>query len=215
MVVGSVYNGENTVPTTLPDQKTHSGILTKSSKNSDGYHMLMFDDTVGAERIKLRSQKDLMFKALNNEQRDILMDQTENVGKDETINVGMDMAHDMSKGGGNWTLNAFKTASINVGPKEMPLTQILMTQQDITLNVGPEGLFAKIVMNATGITFTVMGGLTTHLWGPAATALTSPTISETALAAITMTAPAGVTAAATLNTPALVAGGAIIGGIPI
>jgi hypothetical protein len=70
-------------------------------------------------------------------------------------------------------------------------------------------------MNATGITFTVMGGITTHSWQAAATSLMSPTISETAMAAITMTAPAGVTAAATLNTPALVAGGAIVGGIPI
>jgi type VI secretion system secreted protein VgrG len=213
IVVGSVYNGENTVPTTLPDNKTHSGILTKSSKSSDGYHMLMFDDTVNNERVKLRSQKDLYFKALNNEQRDILMDQTENIGKDETINVGMGDS-DITKGGGNWTLNAFKTATINVGPQGMPLTQILMTQQDITLNVGPEGLFAQIVMNASGITFSVMGGLTTQSWSPAAISSMSPTINETALAAINMTAPM-VTAAASLMTPALVAGGAIVGGIPI
>ncbi len=215
LVVGSVYNGENEVPTTLPAKKTHSGILTKSSKNSEGYHMLMFDDTVNQERVKLRSQKDLMFKALNNEQRDILMCQTENIGKDETINIGMDMANDIAKGGGNWTLNAFKTATINVGPKEMPLTSITMTQQDITLSVGPEGLFAKIVMNATGITFTVMGGLTTHSWTPASTSLMSPTINELALAAISMVAPAGVTAAATLNTPVLVAGAGTVGGLPL
>jgi type VI secretion system secreted protein VgrG len=215
IVVGSVYNGENTVPTKLPDNKTHSGILTKSSKNSDGYNMLMFDDTVNKERVKLRAQRDLMFKALNNEQRDILMSQTENIGKDETINVGMDMANDMQKGGGNWTLNAFKTATINVGPVGMPLTQIAMTQQDITLNVGPEGLFAKIIMNQTGITLSVMGGLTSISLTPAAISMVSPAISETALSAITLTAPAGVTAAATLNTPALVAGGAIVGGIPI
>jgi len=214
IVVGSVYNGENTVPTTLPDKKTHSGILTKSSKNSDGYHMLMFDDTVGQERVKLRSQKDLMFKALNNEQRDILMDQTENIGKDETINVGMG-DEDIAKGGGNWTLNAFKTATINVGPKGMPLTQIAMTQEDITLNVGPEGLFAKIVMNATGVTLTVMGGITSHSWTIPGISVMSPTITETAAAAITLTAAAGVTCATTLNTPALVAGGAIVGGVPI
>src|SRR5206468_12772289 len=185
-------------------------ILTKSTKNDDGYHMLMFDDTKGKERIKLRSQKDLMFKALNNEQRDILMDQTENVGKDETINVGMDMAHDMQKGGGNWTLNAFKTASIKVGPKEMPLTQILMTQQDITLKVGPEGLFATIVMNATGVNLTVMGGITSHSWQVAGINVMSPTITETALAAITLTAPAGVTCAPMLNTPLLNCGAATV-----
>ena len=50
--------------------------------------MLLFDDTAGSELIKLRSQKDLMFKALNNEQRDIGVNQTENIGGDETINVG-------------------------------------------------------------------------------------------------------------------------------
>ena len=50
--------------------------------------MLLFDDTAGSEIVKLRSQKDLMFKALNNEQRDIVNSQTENIGKDETINVG-------------------------------------------------------------------------------------------------------------------------------
>ena len=157
--------GDNEVPTKLPDKKTHSGILTKSSKNSDGYHMLMFDDTKDQERVKLRSQKDLMFKALNNEQRDILMDQTENIGKDETINVGMDMAHDMQKGGGNWTLNAFKTATINVGPKDMPMTQIKMTQTGHHAHIlsGPECLFSKTVMTPPASSITVMMGLTQPL----------------------------------------------------
>jgi type VI secretion system secreted protein VgrG len=88
LVVGSVYNGNNTVPTPLPAKKTHSGILTRSSKGGAGYHMLLFEDLAGSEFVKLRSQKDLMFKALNNEQRDIVSSQTENVGQDETINVG-------------------------------------------------------------------------------------------------------------------------------
>ena len=49
IVIGSVYNGTNTVPTTLPDKKTQSGILTQSSTGGDGYNMLMFDDTAGTE----------------------------------------------------------------------------------------------------------------------------------------------------------------------
>ena len=235
MVVGSVYNGENTVPMPLPSKKTQSGILTKSSKSSDGYHMLMFDDTVNKERIKLRSQRDLMFKALRNEQRDILYDQTENIGKDETINVGMDEANDMQKGGGNWTLNAFKTANIHVGPKEMPMTHLVMTQQDITLSVGPadmpmtqikmtmqditlqvgpEGLMSKITLSMSGIQHAVMAALTTQSWTPASVSTMSPMISETAMGMISMTAPT-VSAAASLMTPALVAGAAVIGGVPI
>ena len=88
IVIGSVYNGTNTVPMTLPDKKVKSGVLTLSSTGGNGYHMFLFDDTAGSEKVKLRSQKDLMFKALNNEQRDIVSSQTENVGQDETINVG-------------------------------------------------------------------------------------------------------------------------------
>jgi type VI secretion system secreted protein VgrG len=159
IVVGSVYNGTNKVPADLPAKKTHSGILTKSSKNSSGYNMLLFDDTANAERIKLRAQKDLMFKALNNEQRDILGNQTENIGGDETITVGSTTigATNIS---GNFTLNALQTAKINVGPVEMPTTQILMDTQSITLNVGPSGLACQIIMNMEGITLNVgPGGL--------------------------------------------------------
>ena len=209
IVIGSVYNANNKVPTTLPDKKTHSGILTKSSKGSDGYHMLMFDDTVGNEKIKLRSQKDLMFKALNDEQRDIGHNQTENIGGDETINVGS------ATGGGNFTLNAFNTITLNVGPIGMPLTQIAMTQESITLSVGPAGLMSQIIMNMTGITLSVMGGVTSISMTPASLSSMSPTISETAMASITLTAPAGVTAAATLTTPALAAGAAVVSGIPV
>jgi type VI secretion system secreted protein VgrG len=216
LVVGSVYNGDNKVPTSLPSKKTHSGILTKSSKNSDGYHMLMFDDTKGSERVKLRSQKDLMFKALNNEQRDILMSQTENIGKDETINVGMDMANDLSKGGGNWMLNAFKTATINVGPQGMPMTQIKMTQQDITFTffAGPVPM-SQITLDASGIKHTVMMGLTSTNWTPASISMMSTSISETALASISLVAPAGVTAAPMLTTPVLNCGAATVSGVPI
>ena len=115
IVIGSVYNGTNTVPMTLPDKKTQSGILTRSSTGGSGYNMLLFDDTAGSEKVKMRSQKDLMFKALNNEQRDILNSQTENIGQDETINVGFP-ARD--PGSGNFTLNALNKVTINVGPKD-------------------------------------------------------------------------------------------------
>jgi type VI secretion system secreted protein VgrG len=146
IVVGSVYNGTNTVPMKLPDKKTESGILTRSSTGGNGYHMLLFDDTAGSERVKLRSQKDLMFKALNNEQRDIGANQTENIGGDETITVGG------PTGGGNFTVNAFQTITLNVGPTGSPLTQIQMDETSITLSVGPGGMLAQIKMDPSGVT---------------------------------------------------------------
>jgi type VI secretion system secreted protein VgrG len=141
IIVGSVYNGNNKVPSHLPDRKTHSGILTQSSPKSGahGYNMLLFEDAAGHEFIKLRSQKDLMFKALANERRDIGGSQTENVGGDETITVG-----------GNFTVNAAKSITLNVGPGGAG-SQIVMDGSSITLSVGPGGGAARITMNAGGV----------------------------------------------------------------
>ena len=171
IVIGSVYNGTNTVPMTLPDKKVKSGILTLSSTGGNGYNMFLFDDTAGSEKVKLRSQKDLMFKALNNEQRDIVNSQTENVGQDETINVGFPVPPGDSPGSGNFTLNALNKVTINVGPQGSPLTQLIMDTSSITLNVGPGGSMSQIVMNQTSISvtstqITVTGNATVSISAP-------------------------------------------------
>jgi type VI secretion system secreted protein VgrG len=154
IVVGSVYNGQNTVPMTLPDKKVKSGILTLSSTGGSGYNMFLFDDTAGSEKVKLRAQKDLMFKALNDEQRDILHDQTENVGDKETINVGYPVGNGPA-GAGEFTLNVANKVTINVGPQGQPMTQLIMDTSSITLNVMPSGgPLTQIVMNQTSTTET-------------------------------------------------------------
>ena len=209
IVVGSVYNGANEVPADLPAKKTRSGFLTRSSKGGNGYNMLVFDDTAGDEHIRMRSQKALMFKALGDETRDINGSQTETIGGDETINVGS------GAGGGNFTINSFQSITLNVGPTEMPLTQIKMDQQSITLSVGPEGLMSQIKMSASGITLSAMAGITTISLTPASVSTMSPTISDTAMAAITLTAPAGVTVAPMLTTPLLTAGAGTVSGLPL
>lgn len=144
IVIGSVYNGSNKVKMTLPDKKVKSGILTSSSKGGNGYNMLLFDDTKNSEKIKIRAEKDLMFKALNDEQRDIGSNQTENVGGDETITVGK------SDKGGNFTLNAEKTATINVGPVGSPTTTIVMDTKSIALTTTE-----KITLTVGGSTITM------------------------------------------------------------
>jgi type VI secretion system secreted protein VgrG len=60
IVVGSVYNAENMPPETLPDDKTISGIKSRSSTQGDEtmYNQLMFEDKKGAEYIYFHAQKD-------------------------------------------------------------------------------------------------------------------------------------------------------------
>ena len=179
IVVGSVYNGDNKLVLDMPSDKNKSGVLTKSTKNSDGYNFLLFNDTAGSEVVKLRAQKDLMFRALNNEQRDILGNQTENITGNETISVGIPPQDPPKSGmpsiGGNFTVNAAQTATINVGPilpdGSMPvvMTQIAMTNQSITLNVGPQGTICQIMMMPTGImlNYGPGGSVASILIGPA------------------------------------------------
>ncbi len=61
IVVGTVYNGENGVPFTLPDNKTQSGLKTRSSaKGTDShYNELVFEDKKDAEFVRLHAEKDL------------------------------------------------------------------------------------------------------------------------------------------------------------
>src|SRR5579883_524837 len=188
IVVGSVYNGENKLVLNMPADKNKSGLLTKSTKNSDGYNFLLFNDTAGSEVVKLRCQRDLMFKALRNEQRDIGGNQTENIGGDDTITVGG------PTGGGNFTLNAFESITLNIGPVGAPVTQIFMDASGITLSAGM--------------------GVSTIQVTPAMIALDAPIVSVTADSLVNIDAPL-VDASETLFTPELNAAAATVSGVPV
>ena len=114
--------------------------------------MLLFDDTAGSENVKLRAQKDLMFKALNDETA------RHRPRPDRECRRRRDDQRRRSRTGGRqrFTLSA-EDGHINVGllSPSAPDTQIKMDNNSITLNVGIGGMFSQIVMNRTGITLNV------------------------------------------------------------
>ena len=57
IVVGSVYNGANVPPYPLPQDKTRSGIRTKTF-GADGHNEVRFDDARGAEEFYVHAQRD-------------------------------------------------------------------------------------------------------------------------------------------------------------
>jgi len=59
LIVGAVYNAEQTMPYTLPDDQTKSTIKTNSSKGGQGFNEFRFEDKAGSEEVFLRAQKDL------------------------------------------------------------------------------------------------------------------------------------------------------------
>lgn len=132
LVVGSVFNADNVPPTSLPGNKTRSGINSKSSTGHSGYNHFIFEDQAGQEFVKLRAQKDLIVHALNNETRNIDQNQTETIGGNSTQNV---------TGNLNQTVNQSQT--LNVGQ-----TYSLTAMEEIVLTVGS----SSITIDPTGIT---------------------------------------------------------------
>lgn len=65
LVVGAVYNGENTPPYDLPAEKNIAGWKTQSTKGGGGNNEFTFDDTAGNEVIHTFAEKDLKTEVSN------------------------------------------------------------------------------------------------------------------------------------------------------
>ncbi|MBL3589258.1 MAG: type VI secretion system tip protein VgrG [gamma proteobacterium endosymbiont of Lamellibrachia anaximandri] len=81
IITGRVYNGENTPPYTLPNNKTQSGIKSRSTKQGeeDNFNELRFEDKKGEEEVYFHAEKDFMRMVEN--------DDTLNVGNDRTTTI--------------------------------------------------------------------------------------------------------------------------------
>ncbi|MCH2164939.1 MAG: type VI secretion system tip protein VgrG [Marinovum sp.] len=67
---GMLYNADNMPPYPLPDDKTKTGIMTRSSKqgNAKHYNELVFEDKKGAEFIRLNAERDMLEVVENNKE---------------------------------------------------------------------------------------------------------------------------------------------------
>jgi len=114
IITGRVYNALQMPPWELPDNKTQSGIKTRSSRDGvwgDGFHnspgtanALRFEDKKGAEQLWLHAQKDQLTEVEHDEDKWVGNDRrktidghehtvigktrTEKVGERETITIG-------------------------------------------------------------------------------------------------------------------------------
>lgn len=59
MVIGSLYNGTHPPSFKLPEDKTRSGIRTRSSPGGTGFNELSFEDATAREQIYLHAQRNL------------------------------------------------------------------------------------------------------------------------------------------------------------
>ena len=165
LITGSVYNAHNMPPYVLPDNKTQTGIKTRSSKggSTSNFNELRFEDKKGSEQVFLHGEKDLdvvikndrrewigntrHLMVVNSRYDDIGAESHLKVASDENAEVGGDSSKKVDGNvaveiGGSHVEKAGQEIYLNAGSK------VVIEAPDITL----KGAGGFVRVNATGVT---------------------------------------------------------------
>jgi type VI secretion system secreted protein VgrG len=88
LCTGSVYNGENTPPLQLPDERTQCVIRTQSTPGGNGYNEIRIEDQAGEECISVHAQRDHTLIIEHDETRTIHNNYTLGVDVNCSISIG-------------------------------------------------------------------------------------------------------------------------------
>ncbi len=145
IVIGTVYNGTNTPPYTLPANKTQAGIKTRSTKGGGDatYNELVFEDKKGVEFIRVHAEKDLNLTVEDGEVHTVKGKNKKDVGEttrnttiekgddvievktgDQKITIGRDQSTDVKrdvlvKAGSNITIKAESSITLVCGQSKI------------------------------------------------------------------------------------------------
>jgi type VI secretion system secreted protein VgrG len=141
IITGSVYNAVNLPPFDLPNNKTQSGIKTRSSKGGgeDNYNEICFEDLKGEEQLRIQAERDLKLTVKH--------DSSGTVGHDHTHEVQNDLKLAVKDG------NYDTTVSTGHMKTRVPKSLYSVNAAEIKLVVGQ----SSIHMNKKGITLTAFG----------------------------------------------------------
>ncbi|MEO8027626.1 MAG: type VI secretion system tip protein TssI/VgrG, partial [Bryobacteraceae bacterium] len=92
IIVGSVYNAEMMPPYKLPDNKTQSGLKSRSTKGGspDNFNEIRFEDKIGEEELYIHAEKNQTNEVEKDETTWVGKDRHETVDHDETILIQND-----------------------------------------------------------------------------------------------------------------------------
>ena len=185
LIIGSVYNGDQMPPYTLPANKTQSGVKTRSSLNGTpaNFNEIRFEDKKGQEQLYIHAEKNEDIVVENNK--------TENVGNNEDIKIGNDrtetVGHDQSiTVQNNDKLMVAMNQDITIGIKQgetigTERTTTIGTTDTLNVGVGrTTTIGATDSLSVGGAINTTSGGVITITAGAAITITSSAAIAITA-----------------------------------
>jgi type VI secretion system secreted protein VgrG len=161
LITGCVPNKVNSVPCSLPTNKTRTVLRSQSSPRNGGYNELSIEDRAGQEKIYLRAQRDLEQLILNDSHSLIGHDRIQQVDHNSTSLIKGDELHTTHGArttvvGGD-ELISISGSSTSVGGtfviqagQQVHLCSadvVISAEQSLTLSAGGQ----HIVINAGGI----------------------------------------------------------------
>jgi type VI secretion system secreted protein VgrG len=199
LITGSVYNAEQTVPYTLPDDQTKSTIKSNTSKGGGGFNEMRFEDKKDSEEIFVQAQKDMNVIVNNNETRKVGFvkkdkgNQTIDIYQDRTVTLDQGNDKLQIKTGnrtllvdtGNDTYTVAGTRDVKVTKAETHTNEDAFTQKvtkDYTLTIDGN---LSITVKGT-VTFKSTGDMTLQTSG----ALTAKATNDALLQGMNVTAKA-------------------------
>ncbi|MBP1146029.1 Rhs protein [Pseudomonas syringae pv. atrofaciens] len=130
LVMGSLYNSQNTPPWSLPANKTQSGFLTRSAKGDGGTaNFFRFEDKAGAEQVIMHAERNM--------DTEIELDETHDVGNNRSVTVGGKNTEIIQ----NDALLKVEQGSLTITVDKQSIDITAMTE--ITLTVGTSSITLK------------------------------------------------------------------------
>jgi type VI secretion system secreted protein VgrG len=162
IVTGRVYNNDNMPPYSLPDNKTQSGIKSRSSKggSASNFNEIRFEDLKGKEELHIQAEKDMSTLVKNNESISVGGDRSISVTGNQSTTIsgkGKSPIHSTTKVTGKYDLDVSDTIHIKA-PTSITLecggSKIEMLPGKITISAG-DG--AKMVLDGNALTQSNVG----------------------------------------------------------
>jgi type VI secretion system secreted protein VgrG len=170
LIIGSVYNAANTVPYGLPDNKTQSGIKSRSLLGgTDDFNELRFEDKQGSEDFIIHAQKDMHEEVENDHVVTIDHDETVEVKNNQTLTVDNDQTETVKH---NRTvtvqnddqLNVSQNGSASIGQK---FSLSAGTEIDLVCGAASITLKSSGEIDIKGVNISISGDATVKVAGQA------------------------------------------------